>query len=134
MCSSGSTLLGKVGKFFKAQRDGDRLLQLLVFNEEFLVSASHQVLLLGGYAFFKHVADGPSREFFFGVFVQVETLQSLRFSFKLEVRGHFVSALSAEVGNITNISFFEPNEENMFCFVTFWCEQAKLRARPRAVW
>ena len=66
MCSSGSTLLGKVGKFFKAQRDGDRLLQLLVFNEEFLVSASHQVLLLGGYAFFKHVADGPSREIFFG--------------------------------------------------------------------
>ena len=62
MCSSGSTLLGKVGKFFKAQRDGDRLLQLLVFNEEFLVSASHQGLLLGGYAFFKHVADGPSRE------------------------------------------------------------------------
>ena len=66
MCSSGSTLLGKVGKFFKAQRDGDRLLQLLVFNEEFLVSASHQVLLLGGYAFFKHVADGPSRENNFG--------------------------------------------------------------------
>ena len=54
--------------------------------------------------------------------------------FKLEVRGYFVSALFAEVGNITNISFFEPNEENMLCFVTFWCEQAKLRARPRAVW
>ena len=46
MFSSGSTLLDRVGKFFKAQRDGDRLLQLLVFNEEFLVSASHQVLLL----------------------------------------------------------------------------------------
>ena len=27
-------------------RDGDRLLQLLVFNEEFLVSASHQLVLI----------------------------------------------------------------------------------------
>ena len=38
-----------------------------------------------------------------------------------------------EVGNITNISLFEPNEENMHCFVTFWCEgkQAKLRERER---
>ena len=38
-----------------------------------------------------------------------------------------------EVGNITNINRFEPNEENMHCFVTFWCEgkQAKLRERER---
>ena len=42
-----------------------------------------------------------------------------------------MSALSAEVGNITNIIFFEPNEEHMPCFVTFCCEQAKLRARER---
>jgi hypothetical protein len=27
-------------------RDGDRLLQLLIFNEEFLVSASHQLALI----------------------------------------------------------------------------------------
>ena len=27
-------------------RDGDRLLQLLIFNEEFLVSASHQLVLI----------------------------------------------------------------------------------------
>ena len=30
----------------KAHRDGDRLLQLLIFNEEFLVSASHQLVLI----------------------------------------------------------------------------------------
>ena len=29
------------GNLVKAHRDGDRLLQLLIFNEEFLVSASH---------------------------------------------------------------------------------------------
>ena len=27
-------------------RDGDRLLKLLVFNEEFLISASHQLVLI----------------------------------------------------------------------------------------
>ena len=32
--------------FLKVHRDRDRLLQLLVFNEEFLVSASHQLVLI----------------------------------------------------------------------------------------
>ena len=35
-----------LGNLVKAHRDGDRLLQLLVFNEEFLVSASHQLVLI----------------------------------------------------------------------------------------
>ena len=35
-----------VGNLFKMHRDGDRLLQLLIFNEEFLVSASHQLVLI----------------------------------------------------------------------------------------
>jgi hypothetical protein len=35
-----------VGNLLKAHRDGDRLLQLLIFNEEFLVSASHQLVLI----------------------------------------------------------------------------------------
>ena len=35
-----------LGNLFKTHRDGDRLLQLLVFNEEFLVSASHQLALI----------------------------------------------------------------------------------------
>jgi hypothetical protein len=30
----------------KLHRDGDRSLQLLIFNEEFLVSASHQLALI----------------------------------------------------------------------------------------
>ena len=30
----------------KAHRDGDRLLQLLILNEEFLVSVSHQLALI----------------------------------------------------------------------------------------
>ena len=30
----------------KAHRDGDRLLQLLILNEEFLVSVSHQLVLI----------------------------------------------------------------------------------------
>ena len=35
-----------MGNLVKAHRDGDRLLQLLIFNEEFLVSASHQLVLI----------------------------------------------------------------------------------------
>ena len=34
------------GNLLKTCRDGDRLLQLLIFNEEFLVSASHQLALI----------------------------------------------------------------------------------------
>ena len=36
----------KVWVISKFRRDGDRLLQLLIFNEEFLVSASHQLVLI----------------------------------------------------------------------------------------
>ena len=35
-----------MGNLSKSHRDGDRLLQLLVLNEEFLVSASHQLVLI----------------------------------------------------------------------------------------
>ena len=35
-----------MGKLVKVHRDGDRLLQLLIFNEEFLVNASHQLALI----------------------------------------------------------------------------------------
>ena len=35
-----------MGNLLKAHRDGDRLLQLLIFNEEFLVNASHQLALI----------------------------------------------------------------------------------------
>ncbi len=45
-----STSLGPcpdgLGNLLKPHRDGDRLLQLLIFNEEFLVSASHQLVLI----------------------------------------------------------------------------------------
>ena len=36
----------ELGNLLKAHRDGDRLLQLLVLNEEFLVSASQQLVLI----------------------------------------------------------------------------------------
>ena len=35
-----------LGNLLNLHRDGDRLLQLLIFNEEFLVSASHQLALI----------------------------------------------------------------------------------------
>ena len=35
----------------KTHRDGDRLLQLLIFNEEFLVSVSHQLVLIASLPF-----------------------------------------------------------------------------------
>ena len=38
--------LGGLGNLSKAQRDGDRRLQLFVLNEEFLVSAGHQPALI----------------------------------------------------------------------------------------
>ena len=38
--------LERLGNLVKMHRDGDRLLQLLIFNEEFLVSASHQLVLI----------------------------------------------------------------------------------------
>ena len=34
------------GNLLKFHRDGDRSLQLLIFNEEFLVNASHQLALI----------------------------------------------------------------------------------------
>ncbi len=35
-----------LGNLLKFHRDGDRSLELLIFNEEFLVSASHQLALI----------------------------------------------------------------------------------------
>ena len=35
-----------LGNLLKVHRAGDRLLQLLIFNEEFLVNASHQLALI----------------------------------------------------------------------------------------
>ena len=35
-----------MGNLVNVRRDGDRLLQFLIFNEEFLVSASHQLVLI----------------------------------------------------------------------------------------
>ncbi len=35
-----------LGNLMKLRRDGDRSLQLLIFNEEFLVSVSHQLALI----------------------------------------------------------------------------------------
>ena len=37
---------GGLGNLLKVRRDGDRLLQFLIFNEEFLVNASHQLALI----------------------------------------------------------------------------------------
>ena len=44
--TSLSSYLKWLGNLFKSHRDGDRSLQLLIFNEEFLVSASHQLVLI----------------------------------------------------------------------------------------
>ena len=38
--------LERLGNLLKTHRDGDRLLQLLIFNEEFLVNVSHQLTLI----------------------------------------------------------------------------------------
>ena len=38
--------LEMLGNPFKAHRDGDRLLQLLIFNEEFLVMMDHQFIVI----------------------------------------------------------------------------------------
>ena len=46
MHSTSLPSLVRVGNLLKLHRDGDRLLQLLIFNEEFLVSASHQLVLI----------------------------------------------------------------------------------------
>ena len=43
--------LERLGNLVKMHRDGDRLLQLLIFNEEFLVSASHQLVLIASLPF-----------------------------------------------------------------------------------
>jgi hypothetical protein len=44
--SSLQPRLTGLGNLFKSCRDGDRLLQFLIFNEEFLVNASHQLALI----------------------------------------------------------------------------------------
>ncbi len=55
-----------MGNLLNLHRDGDRLLQLLIFNEECLVSVSHQLALITSLPFV-HTArrsyrlDGPVR-------------------------------------------------------------------------
>jgi hypothetical protein len=62
-----------LGNLFKVRRDGDRTLQLLFLNEEFLVSASHQLALITSLPFV-HTArrsyrlNGPVRTRDGGVF------------------------------------------------------------------
>ena len=47
MCSTSfSPCLERLGNLLKMHRDGDRLLQLLIFNEEFLVIANHQLVMI----------------------------------------------------------------------------------------
>jgi len=46
MNATGPPVPKGMGKLVNGHRDGDRLLQLLIFNEEFLVSASHQLALI----------------------------------------------------------------------------------------
>ena len=47
MCSTGiPPLPAGEGNPWKAHRDGDRLLQFLIFNEEFLVRVVHQTALI----------------------------------------------------------------------------------------
>jgi hypothetical protein len=46
MRSTSAPVPAGLGNLLKSHRDGDRLLQLLIFNEEFLVSASHQLVLI----------------------------------------------------------------------------------------
>ena len=46
MHATSLTLTERSGKPSNLHRDGDRLLQLLIFNEEFLVSACHQRALI----------------------------------------------------------------------------------------
>jgi hypothetical protein len=48
-------LAERPGESWKRRRAGDRALQLLLFNEEFLVSASHQLALITS-LFFVHTA------------------------------------------------------------------------------
>ena len=44
MFNKFTTLIERsLGNLFKSYRDGDRFLQLLILNEEFLVGASHQL-------------------------------------------------------------------------------------------
>ena len=40
-----------LGNLIKTHRDGEMLLELLIFNEEFLVSASHQLVLIASLPF-----------------------------------------------------------------------------------
>ncbi len=44
--TSSTPDLIRLGNLAKLRRDGDRSLQLLVFNEEFLVSTHHQFVLI----------------------------------------------------------------------------------------
>ena len=44
--TSSRPCLERLGNLVKMHRDGDRLLQLLIFNEESLVSRSHQLRLI----------------------------------------------------------------------------------------
>ena len=49
-----------LGNLLKLYRDGDRALQLLLLNEEFLVSASHQLALITSLPFVNTMVQNKS--------------------------------------------------------------------------
>jgi hypothetical protein len=66
------------GNLVKLDRAGDRPLELLVFNEEFLVSASHQLALTTSLPFVhtarrSYRSNGPARSPEFGLYAIRET-------------------------------------------------------------
>ena len=71
-----------VGTLLKAHRDGDRFLQLLIFNEEFLVSTGHQPVLITSLPFV-HTArrsyrlSDPVNNLDFGLFFWALAIGSL---------------------------------------------------------
>jgi hypothetical protein len=83
---------GSAGNLIKVHRDGDRSLQLLVFNEEFLVSASHQLALITSLPFVHtarrsyRLGDPVKRTDSFGLIVGKRFLFPQTSAFLLSVR------------------------------------------------
>ena len=73
-----------LGNLLNVRRDGARLLQLLIFNEEFLVNASHQLALITSLPFV-HTArrtyrlNGPVKTSDFRLFLATEICEEKSF-------------------------------------------------------
>ena len=119
----------KVWVISKFRRDGDRLLQLLIFNEECLVSASHQLALITSLPFV-HTARRYYR--LNGLVSSLDCCTPLETSVSIREGDQTWSFRGSKSRN--KVSVGEPAEGSLLVFMVFAYYRTQLcQARARAL-